>query len=57
MVIKYLLKFFLVLFFFVSHNHSKADFFKDITFQIENNDFRNHDSSTKNLLNRYLSTD
>ena len=24
---------------------------------IENHDFRNHDSSTKNLLNRYLSTD
>ena len=40
MVIKYLLKFFLVLFFFVSHNHSKADFFKDITSQIEDNDFR-----------------
>ena len=40
MVIKYLLKFFLVLFFFVSHNHSKADFFKDITFKIDDNDFR-----------------
>ena len=40
MVIKYLLKFFLVLFFFVSHNHSKADFFKDITSQIDDNNFR-----------------
>ncbi len=40
MVIKYLLKFFLVLFFFVSHNHSKADFFKDITSKIDDNNFR-----------------
>ena len=40
MVIKYLFKIFSVLFFFVSHNHSKADFFKDITSQIEDNDFR-----------------
>ena len=40
MVIKYLLKFLLVLFFFVSINQSKADFFKDITSSIENNDFR-----------------
>ena len=40
MVIKYLLKFFVILFFFVSHNHSRADFFQDITSQIEDNDFR-----------------
>ena len=40
MVIKYLLKLFLVLIFFVSINQSKADFFKDITSLIENNDFR-----------------
>ncbi len=40
MVIKYLLKFFLVLFFLVSINQSKADFFKDITSLIDNNDFR-----------------
>ncbi len=40
MAIKYPLKFFLVLFFFVSHNVSKADFFKDITSQIDDNDFR-----------------
>ncbi len=40
MVIKYLLKLFLVLVFFVSINQSKADFFKDITSLIENNDFR-----------------
>lgn len=40
MIIKYLLKFLLVLFFFVSTNQSKADFFKDITSSIENNDFR-----------------
>jgi len=40
MAIKYLLKFFLVILFFVSINHSKADFFKDITSQIEDNDFR-----------------
>ena len=40
MVIKYLLKFFLVFIFFVSINQSKADFFKDITSLIENNDFR-----------------
>ena len=40
MVIKYLLKFLLVLFFFVSINQSKADFFKDITSLIDNNDLR-----------------
>ncbi len=40
MVIKYLLKLFLVLIFFVSINQSKADFFKDITYLIDNNDFR-----------------
>ncbi len=40
MVIKYLLKFYLVLIFFVSINQSKADFFKDITSLIDNNDFR-----------------
>ena len=40
MVIKYLLKFFLILFFFISNNHSKADFFQDITSLIEDNDFR-----------------
>ena len=40
MIIKYLLKFFLILFFFISNNHSKADFFQDITSQIEDNDFR-----------------
>ena len=40
MFIKYLLKLFLVLIFFVSINQSKADFFKDITSLIDNNDFR-----------------
>ena len=40
MVIKYLLKLFLIFIFFVSINPSKADFFKDITSLIENNDFR-----------------
>ncbi len=40
MVIKYLLKLFLVFIFFVFINQSKADFFKDITSLIENNDFR-----------------
>ena len=40
MIIKYLLKFLLISFFFVSINQSKADFFKDITSSIENNDFR-----------------
>ncbi len=40
MLTKYLLKFFLVLCFFVFTNQSKADFFKDITSLIENNDFR-----------------
>jgi hypothetical protein len=40
MVIKYLLKLFLVLIFFISINHSKADFFRDITSLIDNNDFR-----------------
>ena len=40
MVIKYLLKLFLVLIFFVSINQSKAEFFKDITSLIDNNDFR-----------------
>ena len=40
MVIKYLLKLFLVLIFFVSINQSKADFFRDITSLIDNNDFR-----------------
>ncbi len=40
MLIKYLLKLFLVFIFFVSINPSKADFFKDITSLIENNDFR-----------------
>ena len=40
MVIKYLLKLFLVFIFFVSINQSKADFFKDITSLIDNNDFR-----------------
>ena len=40
MIIKYLLKLFLVLNFFVSINQSKADFFKDITSLIDNNDFR-----------------
>ena len=40
MAIKYLLKLFLVLIFFVSINQSKADFFKDITYLIDNNDFR-----------------
>ncbi len=40
MVIKYLLKLFLVFIFFVSINPSKADFFKDITSLIENNDLR-----------------
>ena len=40
MVIKYLLKLFLVSFFFMSINQSKADFFQDITSLIENNDFR-----------------
>ena len=40
MLTKYLLKFFLVLCFFVFTTQSKADFFKDITSIIENNDFR-----------------
>ncbi len=40
MVIKYLLKLFLVFIFFVFINQSKADFFKDITSLIDNNDFR-----------------
>ena len=40
MLIKYLLKLFLVLIFSVSINQSKADFFKDITSLIDNNDFR-----------------
>ena len=40
MVIKYLLKLFLVFIFFVSINQSKADFFEDITSLIDNNDFR-----------------
>jgi len=40
MVIKYLLKLSLVLIFFVSINQSKAEFFKDITSLIDNNDFR-----------------
>jgi hypothetical protein len=40
MLTKYLLKFFLVLCFFVFTTQSKADFFKDITSLIENNDFR-----------------
>ena len=40
MVIKYLLKLFLVLIFFMSINQSKADFFKNITSLIDNNDFR-----------------
>ncbi len=40
MVIKYLLKLFLVFIFFVIINQSKADFFKDITSLIDNNDFR-----------------
>ncbi|MDC3139586.1 CRTAC1 family protein [Candidatus Pelagibacter sp.] len=40
MFIKYLLKLFLVLIFFVSINQSKADFFKDITSLIDDNDFR-----------------
>ena len=40
MVIKYLLKLFLVLIFFVSINQSKADFFEDITSLIDNNYFR-----------------
>ena len=30
---------------------------KNILQDIENHDFSDHDSSTKNLLNRYLSTD
>ena len=40
MLTKYLLNFFLALCFFVFANQSKADFFKDITSLIENNDFR-----------------
>ncbi len=40
MLTKYLLNFFLVLCFFVFTTQSKADFFKDITSLIENNDFR-----------------
>ncbi len=40
MLIKYQLKLFLILFFFISINQSKADFFKDITSLIENNEFR-----------------
>ena len=40
MLTKYLLKFFLFLCFFMFTTQSKADFFKDITSLIENNDFR-----------------
>ncbi len=40
MPIKYQLKLLLILFFFIFINQSKADFFKDITSLIENNDFR-----------------
>ena len=40
MLIKYQLKLLLILFFFMFINQSKADFFKDITPLIENNDFR-----------------
>ncbi len=40
MVIKYLLKLFLVFIFLVFINQSKADFFKNITSIIDNNDFR-----------------
>ena len=40
MPIKYQLKLLLILFFFMFINQSKADFFKDITSLIENNDFR-----------------
>ena len=40
MLIKYQLKLILILFFFMFINQSKADFFKDITSLIENNDFR-----------------
>ena len=40
MPIKYQLKLLLILFFFMFINKSKADFFKDITSLIENNDFR-----------------
>ena len=40
MLIKYQLKLLLILFFFMFINQSKADFFKDITSLIENNDFR-----------------
>ncbi len=40
MLIKYQLKLLLILFFFMFINQSKADFFKDITSLIDNNDFR-----------------
>ncbi len=40
MLIKYQLKILLILFFFMFINQSKADFFKDITSLIDNNDFR-----------------
>ncbi len=40
MFIKYQLKLLLILFFFIFINQSKADFFKDITSLIENNDYR-----------------
>ena len=40
MLIKYQLKLLLILFIFMFINQSKADFFKDITPLIENNDFR-----------------
>ncbi len=40
MPIKYQLKLLLILFFFMFINQSKADFFKDITSLIDNNDFR-----------------
>ena len=40
MLIKYQLKLLLILFFFMFINQSKADFFKDITSLIENNDYR-----------------
>ncbi len=40
MLFKYQLKLLLILFFFMFINQSKADFFKDITSLIKNNDFR-----------------
>ena len=40
MLIKYQLKLLLILFFLMFINQSKADFFKDITSLIENNDYR-----------------